>query len=733
FYVVTRASGWVAAATGFLVVLLAAMHTWPGIVDTGRVATRIHIWKDPWGNGLTHGHQVGEGLWAIAAGGTTGQGLAQVNVPLPPAGKTDLALAPFMEQLGWLGLVVYLALLGTIVVYGFRVATQGRTPIRVLLATGAALLLLVQWAVIHAGTFGLLPLTGIVVPYLSTGRSSMVAFVALAALLVRLAMDGRAREPTSELTELQAASRRCGAFAIGLLLVGVLTALVPSVIASHATGARGIRVTLADGTRITRSNPRLAAIARQIRRGTIEDRHGEPLAASASAGAPRTYPLGRALGTLLGPDPSRILRPPWALERVHDRRLRGADLTAYASVLELSRDQRAARIRQIDEDVASRSVRITVDARLQREVAAILADGVKGRRPAAAAVVLDVDTGQVLARAQVPDLDPSDPSWQDVLLEGGTARQRFVGAYGPWPDRTGTQGMFQAGSIAKLYTAVAAARGGLTIEGEGCRARAAPRFECRERDADGPLFTQRGWHRPIHDHHEDPTHGTTDLVRALAVSCNVYFAQLGLAIGGEPLVELRKAGVDIGYAGASFEPGEAGSRRLASSAFGQGAMVMSPMQAVRLVAVIAAGGTYRRCPPTMELDARCAETRIVDDPRALAPIVAGMRQVMTDGTGARLTQPRGLRIYGKTGTADASGFAGEEPFGFTRGAPAPPHSWFVAFAEPSSALECGLDVRGRIAVAVVVPRGGSGASAAGPLAMKIFAAARDLGYLGARP
>lgn len=162
-------------------------------------------------------------------------------------------------------------------------------------------------------------------------------------------------------------------------------------------------------------------------------------------------------------------------------------------------------------------------------------------------------------------------------------------------------------------------------------------------------------------------------------------------------------------------------------------MVMSPMQAVRLVAVIAAGGTYRRCPPTMELDARCAETRIVDDPRALAPIVAGMRQVMTDGTGARLTQPRGLRIYGKTGTADASGFAGEEPFGFTRGAPAPPHSWFVAFAEPSSALECGLDVRGRIAVAVVVPRGGSGASAAGPLAMKIFAAARDLGYLGARP
>jgi cell division protein FtsI/penicillin-binding protein 2/cell division protein FtsW (lipid II flippase) len=733
FYVVTRASGWVAAATGILVVFLAAVHTWPGIVDTGRVATRIHIWKDPWGNGLSHGHQVGEGLWAIAAGGATGQGLAQANVPLPPAGKTDLALATFMEQLGWLALVVYLALLGTVVVYGFRVAAQGRTPVRVLLATGAALLLVVQWAVIHAGTFGLLPLTGIVVPFLSTGRSSMVAFMALAALLVRLAMDGRARESTSELTELQAASRWSGVFAVGLLVVGGLTALVPSVIASHATGARGIRVTLADGTRMTRWNPRLAAIAMQIRRGTIEDRHGEPLATSTAAGAPRSYPLGRAMGTLLGPDPSRILRPTWALERIHDRRLRGADLSAYASVLELPRGQRAARIRQIDEDVASRSVRITIDARLQQEVAAILAGGVTGRRPAAAAVVLDVDSGQVLARAQVPDLDPADPTWQDVLLEGGAARQRFVGAYGPWPDRTGTQGMFQAGSIAKLFTSVAAARRGLAVEGQGCRVRAAPRFECRERDAQGPLFTQRGWHKPIHDHHEDATHGSVDLVEALAVSCNVYFAQLGLDLGAESLAALREAGVDIGYGGGAFAPGEAGSRRLASSAFGQGAMVMSPMQAARMVAAIASGGSYRRCPPSMELSARCTETRVVEDSAALAPIVAGMRAVMTDGTGKRLTEPDGLRIYGKTGTADAAGFVGEEPFGFRPGAAAAPHSWFVAFAEPSSAPECSLDVPGRIVVAVVVPRGGSGASAAGPLAMKIVAAARDLGYLGGQP
>jgi cell division protein FtsI/penicillin-binding protein 2 len=106
-----------------------------------------------------------------------------------------------------------------------------------------------------------------------------------------------------------------------------------------------------------------------------------------------------------------------------------------------------------------------------------------------------------------------------------------------------------------------------------------------------------------------------------------------------------------------------------------------------------------------------------------------MRRVMTAGTGARLAPPAGVRVYGKTGTADVRGFAGEEPFGIAPATAAAPHSWFVAFAEPASAAELAPIARGRLAVAVVVPRGGTGASAAGPLAMQILAAARELGYL----
>jgi len=758
FYVVTRATGWVVAAVALLAGLLIVIASWPGLVETGRVATRVRIWKDPWTNGLSHGHQVGEGLWAFAAGGTFGQGLGQASTPLPPAAETDLVLAPVVEQLGVVALLAYLALIGAIALGGLAVAARGRTPERVLIAAGAAVLLLVQWALIHGGTLGALPLTGIVVPFLSLGRSSMIAFLVLVGVIARLALDGPARATTDELVELQGAARSLRVVVIGLVAIGGLLAVRVAVVDRADVSARGIVNRLADGTLVHRQNPRLLAIARAIRRGTIEDRRGEPLAITAPAGV-RRYPLGTALGTLLGTDPSDVLRPRWALERALDHRLRGygertggpryhdfdrrgpdaplpwPDLRGFVPLLARSPAERAAAVRAVDADVAVRSVRLSIDARLQAAIAKLAAPVVAEHRGAAVAVaVIDVDTGQVLARVQVPDLDPNDRSWQERVLAGELAyNRRFQGAYGAWPDKTGVQGMFQAGSVAKLFTALAAVRAGIPSHGSGCRARADVRFACTERDEQGPFFTRPGWPKPIHDHTGDPVHGELELAGALAVSCNVYFGQLGLAIGAAPFADLRDAGTDIGYPGGAFVPGEAGSRQLASTAFGQGAMVLNVMQAARLVAAIAGGGRYRRCPPTMELDATCAETPLVPEAEALAPIVAGMRLVMTDGTGRRLSPPAGVRVYGKTGTADVRGFVGEEPFGIAPAQVAPPHSWFVGFAEPDRVAECSAVAPGRLAIAVVVPRGGTGAATAGPLAMKVLDAARELGYLGGTP
>ena len=351
FYLVSRATGWAVIALALVVLVLAVLGLAPELAGGGTVQTRLRMWTDPWTNALSNGHQLGEGLWATAAGGVTGQGLAHAATPIVPAGKTDLVLATLTEQLGAVGLVTYQLLLVALVAGCLRVAAYSRTAERVLIAGGVAILVLVQWAVIQAGTFGQLPLTGIVAPFLSGGRTSMVVFVASVALVARLAADGRAREHTIELAELQGGVRGVSIVAAMVAIASIVAGLFAAVVGRHATSARGIVTRLADGTLIERQNPRLLALVASLRRGAITDRHGAPLA---TAGRTRSYPLGTAMGTLLGVHPARVLLPPWSLERALDHRLRGyperahrrglaaPDLTRFAPLLDLSRADRGA-------------------------------------------------------------------------------------------------------------------------------------------------------------------------------------------------------------------------------------------------------------------------------------------------------------------------------------------------------------------------------------------------------
>lgn len=144
FFVASRATGWALAALAVVAVLLVVLGQWPQLAGGGTVQTRLRMWHDPWTNGLTHGSQLGEGLWTLAAGGWTGQGMAHAATPLVAAGKTDLALATMTEQLGALAFVIYQLLIASIVGAGCVIAAKSRTPQRVLLAAGLAILVLVQ-------------------------------------------------------------------------------------------------------------------------------------------------------------------------------------------------------------------------------------------------------------------------------------------------------------------------------------------------------------------------------------------------------------------------------------------------------------------------------------------------------------------------------------------------------------------------------------------------------------
>ncbi len=788
YYVATRSWVELALVTAALVLMVAWLASdAPGFVPPN-VATRIDMWLDPWLNGRGGGDQLAAALWAFAAGGVGGRGLGQAAVGVLPAGHTDLVLAHWAEVAGLAGLALYGACFIALVLQGLWIAYANRTPERMLLACGLSLLLLAQGMVIFAGSTGLLPLTGVVVPFLSFGKSSMVTFLLLVAVLLRLAVDGQPRADRDELRQLRGGIGWVMAAtmvaAIGALVVGADR----TVLTRDATLLRPVLAMGSDDTVFLRYDPRMRAIARRLIRGDILDRDGRPLAATDKDGR-RRYPLGSALGTLLGPLNPAVQTPPWAIEGLADEHLRGLppatrtlavwieqhpdetddrgehrrvpdrilftiphgyrsedherarvlqgpDTTLwftrlrqidYRSLLPLARLNGQARedaIHAVATDVAARSVRLTLDARLQQRAADIVRD-IAARGQAAAAVVLDVDSGHVLARAQWPDYDPGQPeTWLEPVMKG---EPRFTGSYGPWKDKTGVGGPYQSGSIFKVYTALAWIRAGMGATDHGCGARGLDTFACVERDAQGPYFTRPGWSRAIHDSHSN-TDGVIELTRALEVSCNVFFAQLGLALGPEPLRDLAVAGLEVD-SGTDLDPGQAGSRRLASTAFGQGAARMHVSEAARMVAAVGAGGRYRKCPPTMLLGVPCTETALLDDPAATTPILAGLRQVVESGTARRLREPTGVRVYGKTGTATDPGRIDEVPYGLRRGANHQEHSWFVALAESATYRSCLPDSPGRLAFAVVVPRGGAGNGPALAITELLVAAAADLGYL----
>jgi hypothetical protein len=202
------------------------------------------MWREPWQNGLTTATSSPRILaTSAAADRQAGPG----HLAAAAAGMTDLILATTGEQLGLLSILFYLALLGAIAGTGFAIAARNRTPERMLAASGLAILLLAQWAIIHAGTTGALPLTGVVVPLLSSGRSSMVAFLLVIGLLARLAEDARPQAPSEELIEMRASVLAVAAIGLVALIIGLGTAGHRAVIDREEVAARGIVRRLADG------------------------------------------------------------------------------------------------------------------------------------------------------------------------------------------------------------------------------------------------------------------------------------------------------------------------------------------------------------------------------------------------------------------------------------------------------------------------------------------------------
>ena len=416
-------------------------------------------------------------------------------------------------------------------------------------------------------------------------------------------------------------------------------------------------------------NMRGAAARADIRRGAILDAKGRVLAQNRADGS-RSYPMGESMAAVTGYNGEKIGSA-------------GVEGHANRELLGLSDDlSHLGPASQLFQSEQGNDVKLTIESDAQQAAY----DGLDGRK--GAVVVLDAETGAVLAMVSSPSYDPNDieANWQALSKQAdGALLNRAV------------QGMYPPGSTIKPMIADAALTEGVTNEQEI--------FECS-----GTLDVGAG--ETIRESHGE-VHGKVNLRKALTESCNVTFGTLGMRLGDEKLKKsFERFGFDKELGGevlmeGSHLPafGKLGNGDLAQTGIGQSSLLVTPMHMALMAAAFANGGVVMKpylvqqvITPggTVIQDTRPTKWLTATTPTMAAKIDSFMEDVVTKGTG-RAAQVSGVRVTGKTGTAENA--AGED------------HAWFIGSAELRNR---------RIVFAIIVENGGSGGTQAAPIARKVI-------------
>ena len=340
------------------------------------------------------------------------------------------------------------------------------------------------------------------------------------------------------------------------------------------------------------------------------------------------------------------------------------------------------------------SFTLSLDASLQAATERAFA----GR--AGSAVVLDPETGEILAMTSTPAYDPNEftigidqERWGMLANDPETPLMNRV-----------IQGQYAPGSTFKIVMAVAALEEGVISP--------STTFYCP-----GHLRV----YNKVRHCNVPGGHGIVNIRRALAMSCNVFFYQVGIRLEIERIAKWATrlglgapTGIDLPHEARGLVPSPEWKLRVqkapwypgetVSVAIGQGQVSVTPLQMARVVAAIANGGSLVR----PHLVRSTGETRIPAEPprpivisaETVATVKEGLRAVVAEGTGwrARLST---VEVCGKTGSAQV---VSRERLKRTPDDPSiMPHGWFVAFAPADQP---------QVALAVIVEHGGSGAVAA---------------------
>ncbi len=351
------------------------------------VRLRIEAWINPWLDPSGRSYQIVQSLMAVASGGLFGRGPGLGNPTVVPVNHSDFIFAALAEETGLIGMLGMVALFALLTARGWRIALRSPDSFHRYLAIGLTTYITGQMILISGGNLRLLPLTGVTLPFISYGGSSLIT--SILALLILLLISNRQTQTLAPLPFIRAVRLLGGALILGLSAVALIS---------------GWWAIYRGPDLLTRTdNPRRVIADRFVLRGSLLDREETPL--NVTIGEPgaysRTYQVP-ALAPVLG-----YLDPVYGqagLEDSLDSYLRGQDGQPPTDLWwnNLVYGQPPPGL----------DVRLSLDLRLQN-----LADeALTGQR--GALVLLNAQSGEILAMASHPGFNPAALSSAWLTLVG---------------------------------------------------------------------------------------------------------------------------------------------------------------------------------------------------------------------------------------------------------------------------------------------------------------------------
>ena len=613
------------------------------------VQVRVANWLNPFDDPQGTGYQMLQGLYSMADGDLFGVGIGRGQAYQIPVVESDFIFAAIAEECGLMGSAGILLVYLSFAIRGYLTAARAKSDFSSLTAVGLTTTIVLQAFIIVGGVTRLIPLTGLTLPFISQGGSSLLSSFIAVGFLLRCGDEGTGVDSEMVTTGMLHSNSVLGRVSLGKRLTTslvILSALFVLLVANLTM----IMVVHAQEYQNMPGNNHTLAKQATIKRGTIETHDGTVLAESVqnSDGTyERTYPAGDLASQVVGY--YSTVYGTSGIEASQNETLTGDQ--NFASWIDVLNAQ--AGITQPGNDVV-----LTLDSTIQQAAQDALS-GYTG-----ACVVIDPKTGAILAMASSPTYDAAD---FDAVLDAAAAGDETTALL-----NRATQAQYAPGSTFKTITLATAFENDIANEGTVY-------------SSPGQIELGNATVRNF----DGNDYGNLTLAQATAYSSNTAFAQLGVEIGAEMLVAgAERFGFDSSLdfelplaASLMSDPKDMSVWETAWAAVGQpvgdeenGGPVTTVLEMALVGCAIANDGTIMH-PYLVEgiynangqrsFTASPSSFQRAVSERTAERVSAVLVDVVNYGTGYNAQLPN-VQVAGKTGTAE-TGKAADD-------------SWFVGYA-----------------------------------------------------